>query len=74
MHDTRSNLDASHNATRKYIDDYWYDCNCPHEQGTAPSHKLIVRVRQHNHALDLGSDEVWRDADESGPGEDSHPT
>lgn len=74
MHDTRSNLDASQNATGKDIDANRDDCNCPHEQRTAPSHKLIFRVRQNNQALDLSSDEVWGDAHESRPGEDSDPT
>jgi len=67
MHDTRSNLNCPQNAARKDINDDRDNCNRPHEKCTAPSYKLIFGMRQHNHALDLRSNEVWRDADESGP-------
>jgi hypothetical protein len=74
MHDSRSDLNGPHNTTSKYVDNNRNYRNCPHKQGTAPSFHFILRVCQHNHALDFGSDEVWRDTDESAPRKDSHPT
>ncbi|GMG05843.1 unnamed protein product [Aspergillus oryzae] len=74
VHDSCSDLNSSQNATREDIDQNWDNRNGPHEQRTAPSDKFIVRMRQHNQALDLGSDKVRGDADESRPREDGDPT
>lgn len=70
MHNPGDYFNYPQDAARKDIHRDWDDRNHPHEQRASPAVDLVVRVRELDHAFDLGSDEERRDAHESGPGED----
>ena len=70
MHHARGDFDDGEDAPGKDVDDDRDQNDRPHEQGSLPPCRLVVRMGEHCHAFDFGADEVRGDADEGTPGKD----